>query len=185
MILEFLFDICLLDIFSYQFETVINVGGIISHYVNKRIDAHFIWQPITFRSCFKQFITLYPVVPIVCFGIKLGGGGILKLGAAIFTLSLCGLSGCIEPVQELVSTAAVGGDVTDVLGVLDSSILSSFGPWVLGFIHAMWNKVAKQISFPLLLVPAVGSRFWHHVRLSEAKRTGEAKYIFKVIQFNG
>ena len=42
MILEFLFDICLLDIFSYQFETVINVGGIISHYVNKRIDAHFI-----------------------------------------------------------------------------------------------------------------------------------------------
>ena len=69
------------------------------------------------------------MVPIVCFGIKLGGGGILKLGAAIFTLSLCGLSVCIEPVQELVSTAAVGGDVTDVLGVLDSeSILSSFGP---------------------------------------------------------
>ena len=43
-------------------------------------------------------------------------------------LPLCGLSVCIEPVEELVSTAAVGGDVSGVLGVLDSSILSSFGP---------------------------------------------------------
>ena len=68
------------------------------------------------------------MVPIVCFGIKLAGGGILKLAAAIFTFPLCGLSVCIETVEELVSTAAVGGDVTDVLGVLDSSILSSFGP---------------------------------------------------------
>ena len=42
MIFEILIDICVLDIFTRQFETVVNVGTIISHYVNKRIDAHFI-----------------------------------------------------------------------------------------------------------------------------------------------
>ena len=46
------------------------------------------------------------------------------MAATIFTLPRCGLSVCIEPVEEFVSTAAVGGDVT---GVLDSSIISSFG----------------------------------------------------------
>ena len=59
------------------------------------------------------------------------------MAAAIFTLPLCGLCVCIEPVEELISTAAVGGDVTGVLGVLDSSILSSFGPLALELIHAM------------------------------------------------
>ena len=46
---------------------------------------------------------------------------------AILTLPLCVLSVCIELLEELVSTAAVGGDVTSVLGVLDSSIISWFG----------------------------------------------------------
>ena len=59
------------------------------------------------------------------------------MAPAIFTLPLCGLSVRIEPVEELVSTAAVGGDVTGVLGMLDSSIISSFGFCALEFIHAM------------------------------------------------
>ena len=52
----------------------------------------------------------------------LAGGGILKFAAAIFTLPLCGFSVGIEHVEELVSTAAMGGELT---GVLDSSIISS------------------------------------------------------------
>ena len=59
------------------------------------------------------------------------------MAAAIFTLPLCGLSVCIEPVEELVSTAAVGGDVTGVLGVLDSLIISLFGSCALEVIHEM------------------------------------------------
>ena len=67
------------------------------------------------------------MVPIVCLGSNLAGGEILKLAEAVSTLPLCGLFVCIEPVEELVSTAAVGGDVIGVLGVRDSSITSSFG----------------------------------------------------------
>ena len=46
----------------------------------------------------------------------------LKFAAAIFTLPLCGFSVGIEPVEGLVYTAAVGGELT---GVLDSSIIPS------------------------------------------------------------
>ena len=59
------------------------------------------------------------------------------MAAAIFTLPLCRLSVCIELVEELISTAAVGGDVTGVLGVLDSSIISLFGSCALEVIHEM------------------------------------------------
>ena len=141
-------------------------------------------------TCSKS--TLYPVVPIVCFGIKLSRRRNIKIWLRPFS-RFHELSVCFEPVGELVSTAAVGGDVIGVLGVLDSSIISSFGSWALEvypgcqrlFMRGFSVSVTKQISFPLLLVPAVGSHFWHHVRLSETKRRVEAKYIFKVIQFNG
>ena len=51
----------------------------------------------------------------------------LKFAAAIFTTPLCELCVCIEPVEELVSTSSVGDDVTGVLGMLETSIISSFG----------------------------------------------------------
>lgn len=49
--------------------------------------------------------------------------------------SLCGLSVCSEPDEELVSSV-VGDDVSLVLGVPDSSVLSSFG----AFIHARFKN---------------------------------------------
>ena len=57
----------------------------------------------------------------MCFGIKLSRRRNIKGGCGHFHAST------IEPVEELVSTAAVGGDEIGVLGVLDSSIISSFG----------------------------------------------------------